>query len=91
MSVLKKFIDHATQPEIAELASRAGTSQHYLVHQLGGERRGASAKLAGNIEKGSRVIAGRSRGRLPVIPRTDLCEACAACPYAKACISNKQD
>lgn len=76
----------ATSDEQAALAQLAGTSKNYL-YQLAKQTRVASAELAAAIEKASHIVARRSKGRLPKLPREQLCPACSTCPYQKKCNS----
>lgn len=39
--------------------------------------------MAGRIETAARIIRKNSYKDLPHIDRTDLCEACSKCPFAK--------
>lgn len=81
---MREWMAAATTAEQTALADAAGTSRMYLYHLSVGFRT-ASAELAGRIEKASKAVRKQSKGRLPVVTRTDLSPACAGCPYAAKC------
>jgi hypothetical protein len=91
MSQFKAWMRIATPEEQRTLAEAAGTSRHYLYH-LANDRsrygRSASADLAGRIEAASRVLCA-SNPKLPIIRRTDLCEACRSCEFARKCLGDQ--
>lgn len=82
---MKLWLKAATPEEQEDLATHAETSRAYL-HHLGGGFRKASATIGGRIEKHAAVMHRRTAGRLPLIYRTDLVEACKHCPYARQCL-----
>lgn len=82
-TALRDWMRAATADEQAELAALAGTSRNYL-YQLAIGHRTARAEMAGAIEAASRALRAKNRA-LPVISRTALCAACAACPHAVKC------
>lgn len=88
MNMLSLWMRTATADEQNLLAERAGTSRGYL-YQLSGGHREASAALGAAIETTSLEMAKASEGRLPELYRTDLVEACRACPYAQKCLGTK--
>lgn len=75
----------ATVDEQLLLASKIDTSRGHL-YQLSGGHRQASASMAGKIEAATAEMNKASKGRLPRVVRTDLCEACRACQYAAKCL-----
>lgn len=81
MTPFKTWMSNATPEEQQRLAVFIGTSRAYL-YQLGNDHRGVSAAYAAKVEEGTR---GLKRKGLEPVSRTDLCEACASCPYAKRC------
>ncbi len=85
-STLKQWIISATAAEINNLAAAAGTSVAYL-HQIASGHRRASACTAGAITDAANEIR-RGDERLPVLRRSDLCEACGQCPHARLHINN---
>lgn len=78
----------ATADEQTMLAGKAGTSRGHL-YQLAGGHRQASATMAGRIEGATAEMHKASKGRLPRVYRTDLCEACRACQYAAKCLGSR--
>ena len=85
MNPLKKWMTLATPAEQRTLASSVGTSAAYL-HQLAGEFRQPSAGMARLIEQGTERFAQSTQGRLPVVYRTDINEACRGCDFAAKCL-----
>ncbi len=88
ISIVKHWMSLATVEEQQLLAERAGTSRGYL-YQLSGGHRQASAELGAAIERESKVMAKASKGRLPVIYRTDIVAACRACDFAQRCLGER--
>jgi len=81
----KSWMKESTIDEKRELAAHAETSLS-LLYQLSYGTRKASSELAGRIEKSVAVMNRRARHKpLPAIDRGDLTEACAKCPFYKAC------
>ena len=78
----------ATADEQALLAANAGTTRGHL-YQLAGSHRQASAIMAGKIEGATAEMHKHSKGRLPRVYRTDLCEACRGCQYAAKCLGSR--
>ena len=78
----------ATVDEQNLLAERTGTTRGMLYQWSGGHRR-ASASKAGEIERVTLEMHKASKGRLPKIVRTDLCEACRSCQYAAKCLGER--
>jgi DNA-binding transcriptional regulator YdaS (Cro superfamily) len=78
----------ATTDEQSILAERAGTSRAYM-YQLAGGHRQASAELGSGIERETRVMAKASKGRLPIVYRTDIVAACRACEFAQKCLGER--
>jgi len=85
---MKVWMAAATVDEQELLAKKAGTSRGQL-YQLSSGNRQASAALAGAIERVTADMAKQSKGRLPKIVRTDLCEACRGCDYAAKCLGQR--
>lgn len=78
----------ATPEEQTLLAVNAGTTRGHL-YQLAGGHRQASAVMAGKIEAATAEMHKHSKGRLPRVVRTDLCEACRSCQYAAKCLGQR--
>lgn len=85
---LKAWMSSATVDEQDTLASRANTSRGYL-YQLAGGHRQASADLGAAIERETKVMARASKGRLPIVYRTDIVPACRACEFAQKCLGER--
>jgi len=85
---IKAWMSAATPGEQELLAQKAGTSKGQL-YQLAGGHRQASADMAGRIESATLEMAKASKGRLPVVYRTDVCEACRQCSYAAKCLGSR--
>lgn len=88
MNMMKQWMQAATAAEQAKLAHRCGTSRNYL-YQLSGGFRQASAQLGAAIEAETTKMAAATKGRLPIIYRTDLVEACRQCAFAQKCLGAK--
>jgi hypothetical protein len=86
---MKQWLSAATADERRALAQRAITSEGQL-YQLAGGHRQASSDLAGRIEAVSLEMHKATKGRLPKLLRTDLCEACRQCQYAAKCLGEAQ-
>lgn len=85
---MKAWMSAATADEQNLLAARVGTTRGMLYQWSGGHRQ-ASADMAGRIEAATATMHKASKGRLPAIVRTDLCEACRACQYAAKCLGER--
>ncbi len=66
MESLKELMSLMDADERMELARLSGTSVSYL-YQLAGGLRTPNVRLALDIEKASRQLASRTRGRLPIV------------------------
>jgi hypothetical protein len=84
---LKAWLNAATAAERELLADRVGTSSQYLSHVAVNDdkayKREPKISLAAGIERETKVMAKASKGRLPIILRTDLVAGCRSCPYAQ--------
>lgn len=85
---IKAWMSAATVAEQETLASAVGTTRGMLYQYAAGNR-DCSADRAGKIEAATAVMHKASKGRLPKIVRTDLCEACRACQYAAKCLGER--
>lgn len=90
---LKAWMYAATPDEQTQLAERAGTTRQYLYMLSANEqaryRREAKPELAAAIERETSAMHKASKGRLPVVYRTDLVKACRDCPFAQRCLGEK--
>jgi hypothetical protein len=93
--MLKKWLRLATKPERERVAAAASTSVAYLEHLAADEaaayRRQPKVSLAAAIERETEALAKESKGRLPVVRRTELVGACSTCPYARKCLGGEAD
>ncbi len=78
----------ATVDEQILLAERTGTTRQMLYQYSGGHRQ-ASAERGGAIERETRIMAKASKGRLPIVYRTDIVPACRQCEFAQKCLGER--
>lgn len=78
----------ATTTEQQLLADKLGTSIGMLYHYSSGQRR-MSTERAASVEDATRDISKASKGRLPIVYRTDTSATCRACAYAQRCLGDK--
>ena len=78
----------ATVDEQELLATRVGTSRGTL-YQLATGHRKAGADRARAIERETKVMHKASKGRLPIVYRTDLSEDCRGCEFAQRCLGER--
>lgn len=92
ITILRAWLRAATAAERELLASRVGTSAQYLLHLAVNDdrayKREPKPALAAAIERETRLMARASRGRLPVVLRTDLVTACRECEFARKCLGD---
>jgi len=90
---LKAWLSAATVTEREVLACAVGTSAQYLAHLAVNDdkayKREPKIGLAAAIEQETTAMAKASKGRLPVVLRTDLVEGCRQCPYAKRVLGER--
>lgn len=90
---LKAWLNAATSAEREALAKAVSTSVQYLSHVAVNEdkayKREPKIPLAAGIERETARMAKQSKGRLPVVLRTDLIEGCRACPYAQKVLGER--
>ena len=90
---MKAFLNAATTAEREALATKVGTSNQYLSHLAVNEdknyKREPKIGLAAAIERETTAMAKASKGRLPVVLRTDLVEGCRGCPYARKVLGER--
>jgi hypothetical protein len=85
---MRAWMAAATTDEQMTLALRVRTTRGQL-YQLAGGHRQASADMAGRVESVTAEMHKASRGRLPLVFKTDLCAACRACQYASKCLGSR--
>jgi hypothetical protein len=88
LTPFKAWMNAATPDEQELLAQKIGTTKGMLYQMSGGHRQ-ASAARAGAIESATAEMHKHSKGRLPKIMRTDICEACRGCQYAAKCLGSR--
>jgi DNA-binding transcriptional regulator YdaS (Cro superfamily) len=88
ITTIRAWMASATPEEQELLAQKVGTTRGQL-YQLSGGHRQASAAMAGKIESATAEMHKHSKGRLPKIMRTDVCEACRGCQYAAKCLGSR--
>ena len=88
MGVMRYWMKVADTSEQRILAEKSGTSVGMLRQYAGGHRQ-VSASMAGVFEAVTAEMHRLSKGRLPKITRTDVCEACRACSYAAKCLGSR--
>lgn len=88
ITIMKTWMRLATTEEQEMLVQRCGTSRGYL-YQLAGGFRQASAEMAIAIERETKAMAAASKGRLPVVYRTDLSPVCRGCDFARKCLGEE--
>jgi transcriptional regulator with XRE-family HTH domain len=85
MTMLKTWMTAAAPDEQEQLAQAAGTSRRHLYQVSNGERAFSPTKAA-LVERATHALHRQTSGRLPLLYRTDLAEACAGCEFAKKCL-----
>jgi hypothetical protein len=87
---MKAWLNAATAAEREALAAAVGTSSQYLAHlAVNGDKsykREPKPALAAAIERETKALFKTSKGRLPVVWRTDLVTACRQCDFARKCL-----
>lgn len=90
---LKVWLRQATTAERELLATNTGTSAQYLSHLAVNDdklyKREPKPALAAAIERETKAMAKASKGRLPVVWRTDLVTACRECEFARKCLGER--
>ena len=81
---LKVWMEESNGDEKKLLAKSAGVGLVTLYQIAAGKRR-ASAAIAAKVSVASVKMAVKSKGRLPVLLRSDISPVCAACPYSPKC------
>lgn len=89
-NAVKAWMQVASVEEQDALANLAGTTRAMLYQYAGGFRKTSSEKAV-RIENATKQMAKSSKGRLPVIYRTDLSRACSQCEFARKCLGTKAD
>ena len=90
ITALKLWMRLATADEQEALAAKCDTSRQML-YQVANDHRNFSASKAGLIETASAAMHKTTRGRLPLLYRSDLAAACASCAYARECLGARAE
>lgn len=85
---LKNWMTLATVAEQVQLAEMLNSSRATL-YQYSNQERGVSSGRAIDFEKATTKMFKITKGRLPVVLRTELSEACSRCEFAKKCLEGK--
>lgn len=85
MNIFKTWMRAATPGEQETMASLLGTSRSML-YQISGGFKPVSAERGAGIERVAADMHTASLGRLPLIYRTDLVDACRGCEFARQCL-----
>lgn len=85
MNIFKLWMRAATPEEQTLLATAIGSSREYL-YQISGGFKQCSAARGSAIERECAKMHRASLGRLPLVYRTDLVEACRTCEFAQKCL-----
>ena len=90
ITALKLWMRLATADEQEALAAKCDTRRQML-YQVANGHRNFSASKAGLIETASAAMHKSTRGRLPLLYRSDLAAACASCAYARECLGARAE
>ena len=85
MNIVKLWMKAATPDEQQLMADALGTSRAML-YQISGGHAPVSAERAVRFEHQAKAMHRASKGRLPLVYRTDLNEACRGCDFAQRCL-----
>ena len=85
MNAFKLWMRAATPDEQGLMADAIGTSRAML-YQISGGHATVAPERGAAIERTAAQMHKASNGRLPLIYRTDLVEACRMCEFAQKCL-----
>lgn len=85
---LRAWMAAATSEEQKLLAARIESSVGTLYQYSSGHRQVSAARGIA-IERETKAMARVSKGRLPVVWRTDTVAACRSCDFARRCLGDK--
>lgn len=88
-NTLKTWMVAASVDEQDALAKLAGTTRGTLYQYVGNRKPSAERAIA--LEEASKEMSKRTKGRLPIMYRTDLATACSQCQFARKCIGPKSE
>lgn len=89
-NAIKAWMVAATVDEQDRMAHIAQTTRGMLYQYASGNRKASSEKAAA-VEAATVQMSKTSKGRLPVVYRTDLSTACAQCHFARKCLGVKTE
>lgn len=87
---VKVWMSSATKDQQELLATAVGTSRGML-YQYASNNRTPSAERAIKIEAATMLMSKQTRGKLPVLYRSDMSTACATCHFAQKCLGTKSE
>lgn len=87
---IKTWMSQASVAEQVHLANLVGTTRGNLYQYASGNRT-PSSERAIKIEAATQEMAKLTKGRLPVLYRTDMSPACASCHFAQKCLGVKSE
>lgn len=88
MNIFKLWMKAATPEEQQLMADALGTSRGML-YQISGGHATVSAERGILLERAAARMHRESKGRLPLIYRTDMVEACRQCDFAQKCLGSR--
>jgi hypothetical protein len=88
MNMMRLWMKKATEDERLLMAAEIGSTRGNLDQYAGGHRQ-PSAQRGADIEREAAVMHADSNGRLPLLYRTDLVEACRNCEFARKCLGSE--
>jgi DNA-binding transcriptional regulator YdaS (Cro superfamily) len=89
-NAINTWMRQATVAEQVHLANLVGTTRGNLYQYASGNRT-PSSERAIKIEAATQELARMTKGRLPVLYRTDMSPACASCHFAQKCLGTKSE
>ncbi len=88
VNIFKLWMAAATPEEQELMAEHLGTSRGML-YQISGGYATVSASRGILMEQAAARMHRESKGRLPLIYRTDMVEACRGCDFAQKCLGSR--
>jgi len=94
ITALKSWMRASTNDEKKLLADRIGLESPAYLHHLAADdskryAREPNPTQAANIERETKSMNRASKGRLPVVYRTDLNSHCRGCDFARRCLGEE--
>ena len=85
-TALKLWMREATPEEQQTLADAIASGSRNTLYQIAGQHRQVRPGKAAEIERVTRAMNEATKGRLPIIYRTDMAAECARCEFARRCL-----